>query len=277
MLLNDEQLVELDPNVIKGLDRSGDLYDAKSPIQPASIDLHIGDIFLPEIRPGEPGSIQSPLSFHSLLAGHTAIVQTKEDLDLPSDLAAIGFPPSTEVSFRGLLMTNPGHVDPGYKGRMKFTVINMGRESFHLKSGDVIVTLLFFRLDQPPRKSYPERNPKITGGVTEEQLSRLAKDFLDFQRRAEDIVKQAERKAIWWTAGVPIVAALIGVIGSFAAAYVFTASRVHDIETRMVRDKASLDIDINNLKNKLDDRNLDKRIEELERLAKKTVARSPKP
>jgi len=41
MLLNDEQLVELDPNVIKGLDRSGDLYDAKSPIQPASIDLHL--------------------------------------------------------------------------------------------------------------------------------------------------------------------------------------------------------------------------------------------
>ena len=277
MLLNDEQLVGLDPNIIKGLDRSGDLYAANSPIQPASIDLTIGDIFLPEIPPGEPGSIQSPLTFHSLPAGHTAIVQTKEELDLPRDLAAIGFPPSSEVSVRGLLMTNPGHVDPGYKGQMKFTVINMGRESFHLKSGAIIVTLLFFRLDQPPKKSYPERNPTIKGGVAEEQLSRLAKDFLNFESRAEDIVKQAERKAIFWTAGVPIVAALIGVIGSFAAAYVFTASRVHDVENSMVENKASVDIKISNIKQKIDDRKLEKRIEELEHLVKKTEPRSPKP
>ena len=177
MFLSDAELVDLDPKAISGLDRSGDLYSAKSPIQPASVDLTIGDIFLPEISPGEPGSIQSPLTFHSLPAGHTAIVQTKEELNLPRDLAAIGFPPSSEVSFRGLLMTNPGHVDPGFKGRMKFVVINMGRESFHLKSGDIIVTLLFFRLDPAPMKSYSERNPIIKGGVSEEHLSRLAKDF----------------------------------------------------------------------------------------------------
>jgi dCTP deaminase len=204
-------------------------------------------------------------------------VQTKEELDLPRDLAAIGFPPSSEVSSRGLLTTNPGHVDPGYRGRLKFTVINMGRESFHLKRGDIIVTLLFFRLDQSPKKSYPERNPTIKGGVTEEQLSRLAKDFLDFQSRAEGAAKKAEREARWWTVGVPIVAALVGVIGTIIAAYIFTASKVHDVETRMVRDKASLDIDINNLKNKLDDRNFERRIEELERSVKKTEPRSRKP
>jgi len=265
MLLNDEQLVGLDPTIIKGLDRSGDLYGARSRIQPASVDLTIGDIFLPEIPPGEPGSIQCPLTFHSLPAGHTAIVQTKEELDLPRDLAGIGFPPSSEVSVRGLLMTNPGHVDPGYKGRMKFTVINMGRESFHLKTGDIIVTLLFFRLDPAPMKSYSERNPITKGGVNEEQLSRLAKDFLDFERRAEDAAKRAEREARWWTAGVPIVGALIGVIGTIVAAYVFTVSSVHDVEKRMIENKSSLDIDISKINSKLDDQNLAKRIDELER------------
>jgi hypothetical protein len=60
MLLNDEQLVGLNPTIIKGLDRSGDLYGARSRIQPASVDLTIGDIFLPEIPPGEPGSISAP-------------------------------------------------------------------------------------------------------------------------------------------------------------------------------------------------------------------------
>jgi len=204
-------------------------------------------------------------------------VQTKEELDLPRDLAAIGFPPSSEVSFRGLLMTNPGHVDPGYKGRMKFTVINMGRESFHLKSGDIIVTLLFFRLDQPPKKSYPERNPTIKGGVAEEQLSRLAKDFLNFESRAEDIVKQAERKAIYWTAGVPIVVAFISVLGTLAAAYYITASRVHDVEIKMVNDKAASQIDISKIYNKLEQQSLEKRIEDLEKRMKTVEPRSPKP
>ena len=276
MFLSDQKLVELDPNIIKGLDRSGDLYAAKSPIQPASIDLTIGDIFLPEIPQGEKGSIQSPLTFHSLRAGHTAIVQTKEELDLPRNLAAIGFSQSS-VSSRGLLMTNPGHVDPEYKGRMKFTVINMGRESFALNSGDIIVTLLFFQLDPPANKSYSERNHTIKGDVGEEQLSRLAKDFLDFERRAEDAAKKAEREARWWTAGVPIVGALIGVIGTIVAAYFFTVSRVHDVEKRMVENKASLDIDISKINDKLDDQNLEKRIEDLERLIKKGEPRSPKP
>lgn len=276
MFLSDEELLKLDPAIIKGLNRSGDLYAAQSQIQPASVDLTIGDIFLPEIPQGEKGSIESPLTFHSLRAGHTAIVQTKEELDLPRNLAAIGFSPSS-VSSRGLLMTNPGHVDPGYKGRMKFTVINMGRESFALNSGDIIVTLLFFQLDPPAKQSYSERNQTIKGNVGEEQLSRLAKDFLDFERRAEDAAKKAEREARWWTAGVPIVGALIGVIGTIVAAYFFTVSRVHDVEKRMVENKASLDIDIGKINNRLDDQNLLRRIEALERVTKKGEPGSPKP
>ncbi len=264
MFLSDQKLVELDPNIIRGLDRSGDLFAANSRVQPASVDLTIGDIFLPEITPGEKGSIQSPLTFHSLHAGHTSIVQTREELDLPRDLAAIGFSPSS-VSSRGLLMTNPGHVDPGYKGRMKFTVINMGRESFALNRGDIIVTLLFFRLDPPAKKSYSERNHTIKGDVGEEQLSRLAKDFLDFERRSEDAARTGERKARWWTAGVPIVVALISVIGTIFAAYLFIVSRVYEVEKTIVEIKASLDRDIGNINNKLERQNLEKRIEELER------------
>src|SRR5439155_23049871 len=111
MLLNDEQLVGLDPTIIKGLDRSGDLYGARSRIQPASVDLTIGDIFLPETPPGEPGSIQCPLTFHSLPAGHTAILQTKEELDLPRDLAGLGLPPWSKLPLRGSLRRNPGQRD----------------------------------------------------------------------------------------------------------------------------------------------------------------------
>ena len=271
MFLSDQQLVPLAPKIIKGLDLSGDPYAANSKVQPASIDLTIGDIFLPEMNEGEKGSIEYPFHSYSLRSGHTAIVQTKEVLDLPADLAAIGFPPS-RVSSKGLLMTNPGHVDPGYKGRMKFTVINMGRESFPLKTDDFIVTLLFFTLNPPAEKSYSDRNQNIQGNVGEEELSRLGRDFLDVERRATHIARKYATVAI----GVPILVAAITVWGTSNSAKHYAERRITEVEKILVENKASLDNDITNIKNKVGDLNLEKRIEQIERFIERETAGSPK-
>jgi deoxycytidine triphosphate deaminase len=61
-------------------------------------------------------------------------------------------------------MTNPGHVDPGYSGLMRFTVINMGRENFDLLRGFTIVTLLFFEMSSPAKRDYGVRNAGATFG-----------------------------------------------------------------------------------------------------------------
>src|SRR5580658_9219122 len=137
-LLNDEMLCSYvnrpDPLLVKDLPEREDWFDKDSPVQPSSIDLHIGSILLPGTKLGMDGSEERPLSTRSLGPGETAIITTLETLNLPSNVAAIGFPPSS-VSKQGLLMTNPGHVDPGYVGPMHFTVINMGREEFSLRKG----------------------------------------------------------------------------------------------------------------------------------------------
>ena len=273
MLLSDEELLKLDPTIITGLDRSGDLCGARSRIQPASVDLTIGDIFLPEMNQDQDGSLQKPLKFHRLRSGHTAIVQTEEKLDLPSDLAAIGFPPSS-VSSQGLLMTNPGHVDPGYKGRMKFTVINMGRESFSLKTGDIIVTLLFFRLTRAAKRSYSERNPVIIGDVTDQQLSMLAKDFLDFERRAEDVAKKTVQMERWWNVGIPVVGTLIGVAVVVIGSYLSISSKLNEFEIKLTESKFALQKEITGLRNQLEQRSLEKRVEDLEKVREKQESKS---
>ena len=92
-----------------GLPTPANWYSVDSPVQPSSIDLRIGEIFLPGVRGKAPGGASNPLSGHILKSGQTAVVITLEELRMPGNLAGIGFPPS-HVSFKGILMTNPGHI-----------------------------------------------------------------------------------------------------------------------------------------------------------------------
>jgi hypothetical protein len=83
-LLNDEILVSYvdrsDPLLVKGLTRPPDWFAKDSPIQPSSIDLHIGSIYLPGAKLSEKGSEITPLGAHTLLPGQTAVVVTLETL-----------------------------------------------------------------------------------------------------------------------------------------------------------------------------------------------------
>ena len=179
-----------------------------SPIQPCSIDLRIGKIQVP--AQDESEAIREILGRgkeYRLKTGATAVVTTEERLHMPACVAGVGFPPSS-VSIRGLLMTNPGHVDPGYEGPMHFTVINMAREDFVLTIGQRICTLLFFELDSGVASDWKTRNPPVKD-LTAEDVNRLARDFVNVEKRATKIAKRAVRKAEWFAAGIAAVVTLL--------------------------------------------------------------------
>ena len=154
-LLNDEQIVallEADPSLLTNYEKPSDRYSKKSLVQPASLDLSMGEIYIPPednqlIKPDEELDPHSELT---LKPGQTAIVTTLEAIRLPSHIAAFGFPPTT-VSAKAILMTNPGHMDPGFSGHLAFTLINMGREDYPLVEGRKLVSLLLVRM----KKSTP--------------------------------------------------------------------------------------------------------------------------
>jgi deoxycytidine triphosphate deaminase len=98
-----------------------DFTGATSRIQAASLDLTIGDIFVPATDPDDPGGANAPRDKWCLYEGHTAVVRTFETLAVPATLMGIGFPPSS-LSTQGILMTNPGEVDPGYAGPLHLTI-----------------------------------------------------------------------------------------------------------------------------------------------------------
>jgi deoxycytidine triphosphate deaminase len=208
---------------------AADRYSKDSPVQASSIDLHIGNIYLPGEKEDDLGGAKEPKDNYSLMTGETAVVTTAETLHLPSDIAGFGFPPSG-VFFKGLLMTNPGHVDPGYEGVMRFTVINMGKDPYFLGRGGRIVTLLLFRLNDTVHANWHQRNPGGSSLPNHAAISRLSRDFVDVKNRAEDI---ATKKGIQWSVGITVAATLIlGLLQLTSSGKLFSRADVEELRKR---------------------------------------------
>lgn len=258
-LLGDQELVANIASFADGVELPQDPYSKESPIQASSLDLHIGDIYLPGRKESEIGGTQNSKLDVELETGATAVVTTKERLHLPADVAGFGFPPS-RVSFRGLLMTNPGHVDPGYEGVMRFTVINMAKEAYHLKSGDRIVRLLLFRMNKASHSGWQKRNPDGSHAPTQSEINVLSKDFVDVERRAKRIAQKHGAKVSTLIAGG--LTALTLFLGLVSSGHLFHNADIDELKKK----QEMLDYDLKNrvdIERKLQD--LENRLKELER------------
>jgi dCTP deaminase len=263
MFLSDAQLQQRlteSPELFDGLKWEPDDWSESAAVQPASVDLTIGNIYVPGTEDDKPGSPSRPRDAWSLDAGQTAVVTTAEVCNLPAELGAFGFPPSS-VSSKGLLMTNPGHVDPGYSGTMSFTVINMGQERFVLHRGDPIVTLLVFELAAPAHCDWRTRNaalpPRKPGAVSVDTLDGLSSDFLDISRRVHKAASSEELKTRRWSIVAPIA---VTAISAFVLAW--TTQQSQNDEVDRLRERTAT------LESRLDALRLDQRVKALEARSK---------
>src|SRR5574341_966324 len=112
----------------------------KESFQPDSYDLRIG----PTAVNGRL-EITEKQQLYWLRPGEKAIVLTKEDVDMPANLAA-EVSPTNYLLKEGLLVIAPSHVDPGYKGPLTARVINLSNNDYPLKLGDRILTIRFYQL-----------------------------------------------------------------------------------------------------------------------------------
>jgi deoxycytidine triphosphate deaminase len=223
-------------------------FHAERCVQPSSIDLSIGRVFLPP-----PSEIPEPMAEpHGetgfiLQPGHTVLVETEQKITLSTTIAAFGFPPS-RLAKNSILMTNPGHVDPGFSGFLKFTLINMGRNPFSICKGSTVVSLLVFRFDAPVKKAFFAANPKFKeGDIVAPLLNMLAPDFARFTDRMRDAAEKAVEKQLenirketadakqsYTSAAaaadnrkfvIPVVAALIAAVVAAIGNYISTSSQ----------------------------------------------------
>lgn len=221
-LLRDEELVEYiegQKKLVQNLRKlEGDQwYGIDSPIQPCSIDLHIGEIFVPDsggvwraIKHRIGGKHPIKREHYVLRSGYAAMVTTAEELNLPSNVAAISFPPN-HIAMNGLLMTNAGHIDPGYQGKLRYTLINMGKEDFPLVLKADLVTVLFFEMSAACRADYAARGKSPSGEPIGEQVNVLSKDLVDLEKKISRTSNKVASRAIL---GASFMALLITIIGA---------------------------------------------------------------
>jgi hypothetical protein len=97
-------------------------------------------------------------------------------------------------------VANIGHIDPGFAGHLRFTIINMGGSDFPLEQGTVAVgTLMLFRLTSPSRTPWLERRsgtmPK--GEPDSSEIDALAKDFANIESRIDRITRATVKRLQW--------------------------------------------------------------------------------
>lgn len=106
--------------------------------------------------------------------GQFAFLLTEECVEIPKDaIAFISMKASSK--YKGLVNISGFHVDPGYKGKLLFSVHNAGPSTIHLQQGKSIFLIWFANLDQEDSKP---RNKEGLSEIPSQVLNELSTDTI---------------------------------------------------------------------------------------------------
>jgi deoxycytidine triphosphate deaminase len=175
--------------------------------QSSSFDLSVGTI----VVPGQGKTDQHPMN-----PGDIATMLTNEELNMPVDLSARVFP-INNLSRKGLLVLNPGHIDPGYKGVISVKLINLTENTEVIHHGMEIFTCIFESLGKEAssysRPYYPpdERATRIRRDAERSAPSALVEvQGEGFEQIAQDVYDSNEGSEWVRLAVAALLAALLG-------------------------------------------------------------------
>lgn len=107
--------------------------------------------------------------------GQFAFLSTKETVAVPDDALAF-LSIKARTKFRGLINISGFHVDPGYSGKLLFSVLNAGPRPLHLQQGDALFLIWYADLDdrtenKKKNEGFSGIDPTLINGISGEILS----------------------------------------------------------------------------------------------------------
>ncbi|MBQ8508560.1 MAG: dCTP deaminase [Clostridia bacterium] len=130
-------------------------------IQPASVDIRLGDSFsIVEDSPTGIISMESETCYKTirtdrylLLPGQFVLATTMEYFRLPDDLTAF-VEGRSSLGRMGLFIQNAGWVDPGFEGEITLELYNANRHAIELHAGRRVGQLVFASMDEAAEHPY---------------------------------------------------------------------------------------------------------------------------
>ncbi|MDC4794241.1 hypothetical protein NQ839_18835, partial [Acinetobacter baumannii] len=133
--------------------------------------------------------------------GQFALLITEEIVHVPSDaIAFISF--KAKYKYKGLINVSGFHVDPGWRGRLTFSVYNAGPSDVVLEKGNPFALIWYADLDragasQTEYEDYFKDEPPVLS-ITSNKVSDMSGDiFSPFKLKKEiDDIKEKYNKEI---------------------------------------------------------------------------------
>ena len=172
-----------------------------SSVDCAAYTLHVGDqVYVSpdhsQSSPSEASKQQlKPRQGFAIPPGQFAFLLSEETVTVPKNaLAFISI--KARQKFAGLINISGFHVDPGYQGKLLFSVLNAGPKPLHLEQGQPLFLIWYADLDQAAAYSHATTYRKTTkgfDGIDPELITKISGEILSFQSLS-DKIRTLERK-----------------------------------------------------------------------------------
>jgi dCTP deaminase len=154
--------------------------------------------------------------------GQFAFLLSEEKVQIPNTaLAFISI--KAKIKWRGLINVSGFHVDPGFRGRLIFSVYNAGPVPVHLRQGQPMFLIWFANLDQPTAltRNHPVQEtfpPDLISGISGElqSFAGINKKIKDLDKSLTDRVHSIEREQTYYRfIAIIIVALFVAMISTW--------------------------------------------------------------
>lgn len=149
----------------------------------------------------------------SVPPGQFAFLISREHLNIPIDLMAF-INLRTKLKSQGLINVSGFHVDPGYNGRLIFSVFNAGVRTIKMRADDPVLLIWFARLENPDPKFSKQGKPGHTK-ISSDMMASLPSEGASIGSVSARLEKlEKELRAYKWIASI-VVALLVSGLGSY--------------------------------------------------------------
>ncbi|MDF1811536.1 MAG: hypothetical protein P1V20_04965 [Verrucomicrobiales bacterium] len=122
-------------------------------VKHGSYELSLGEtVYLTSAEKGTTKAIEKREQI-GIPPGQFGILITEEEVRIPPDVIAF-ISIKARKKFRGLVNVSGFHVDPGFTGKLKFSVFNAGAQTMILERGEPLFLIWFASFDQAVEDPY---------------------------------------------------------------------------------------------------------------------------